>query len=106
MSPEAAESNLLRQNDVYRVLRLVLTHAARVSQQVHPLLSHKLPVLGISQPRFASAQKHNAHCASNDQAGEQGQHAKADQLTVGDEHARRVDRPLECDFEPVPFRWA
>lgn len=87
MSPKAGESNFLRQDDVYRVLRLILARAASFPQQVFPLLSNKLAVPGISQPCLAAAKKHNACGAQDDQAGEQRQHAEADQLTVGDEDA-------------------
>lgn len=91
MSPKACESNLLRQDDVYRVLRLLLARAACLSQQVFSLLSNKLAILGISQPGLATAKKHNACGAQDDQAGKQGQHAEADELTVGDQDAGGVD---------------
>lgn len=101
MSPKAGESNLLRQNDVYRVLRLVLACAAGFSQQVFPLLSNKLAVLGICQPRLAAAEKNDARCTQDDQAGEQSQQAEADQLTVGDEDAGGVHGLLQGDLEEV-----
>lgn len=69
--PKAGESNLLRQDDVYRVFRLFLARAASFSQQVLPLLPDKLAVLGIRQPRLTAAKKHNACSAQDDQAGEQ-----------------------------------
>lgn len=101
MSPKAGESNLFRQDDVYWVLRLFLAAASCLSQQVLPLLPNKLAVFGIGKPRLAAAKEHNACCAQNDQAGEQGQHAKADELTVGDEDAVGVDRLLQGDLEQV-----
>lgn len=104
MSPLAGESNLFRQDDIYRVLCLFLSHASCLSQQVFPLLSNQLAVLGISQPRLAAAKKHNAHSAQDDQAGEQGQHAKADKLTMGDDDALGVDRLLQGDLQQVPLR--
>lgn len=69
MSPKAGESNLLRQDDVYCVLRLLLAHASCLSQQVFPLLPNELAVLCISQPRLTPAKKHNACSAQDDQAG-------------------------------------
>lgn len=86
------------------MLRLFLAHAAALSQQVFPLLPNKLAVLGISQPRLTAAKKHNAHRAQDDQAGEQGQHAEADELTVGDEDTGGVDRLLQGDLEEVSLR--
>lgn len=69
--PKAGESNLLWQDDVYRVFRLFLACAASFSQQVLPLLPDKLAVLDIRQPRLTAAKKHNACSAQDDQAGEQ-----------------------------------
>lgn len=69
MSPKTGESNLLRQDDVYRMFRLLLARAASFSQQVFPLLSNKLAVLGIGQPRLTAAKKHNACSAQDDHAG-------------------------------------
>lgn len=83
------------------MLRLLLARAAGVSQQVFPLLPNKLAVLGISQPRLTAAKKHNACSAQDDHACEQGQHAEADELTVGDEDARGVDRLLKGDLQQV-----
>ncbi len=104
MSPKASEPNLLRQDDVYRVLRLFLVCATSLSQQVFPLLTNKLAVLGIRQPRLTAAKKHNACGSQDDQAGEQGQHAEADELTVGDEDPGGVDCLLQGDFEQVSLR--
>lgn len=70
------------------------------------MLSYKLAVLGISQPRLAAAKKHNACGAHDDQAGEQGQHAEADKLTVGDQDAGGVDGLLQGDLEQVSLRWS
>lgn len=101
MSPKAGESNLLRQNDVYRVLRLFLVSAVSLPQQVFPLLPNKLVVLGVCQPRFTAAKEHDARGAQDDQAGEQGQYAEADELTLGDEDAGGVDSLLQGDLEQV-----
>lgn len=89
MSAKAAQPDLLREDDVDGVLRLLVPPAAatHLLQQVLSLLSHQLAVLRVSQPRFASAKKNDARGAQNNQAGEQGQHAKAQQLSVGDEDA-------------------
>lgn len=104
MSPKAGESNLLRQDDIYRVLRLLLAHPSCFSEQVFPLLSNKLAVLGIGQPRLTAAKKNNARSSKYDQAGEQGQHAEADELTVGDEEAGGVHSLLQGDLEEVSLR--
>lgn len=104
MSPKAGEPNLLRQDDVYGVARLILAHSAGLSQQVFPLLPNKLAVLGVSQPRLAAAKKHDTCGAKDDQAGEQGQHAKTDKLTVCDEDARGVDRLLQGNLEQISLR--
>lgn len=101
MSPKAGESNLLRQDDVHRVALLLLARAAGVSQQVLPLLTDELAVLGVSQPRLTAAKEHDAHSAQDNHAGEQGQHAEADELAVGVENARGVDRLLQGDLEQV-----
>lgn len=106
MSPKAGESNLLRQDDIYRVLQLFLACAAGFSQQVFPLLPNKLAVLGVSQPRLAAAKKHNTCGAQDDEAGEQGQHAKTDKLTVGDKDARRMDCLLQGNLEQISLRWS
>lgn len=105
MSPKAGESNLFWQDDVYRVLRLFLARAAHLLQQVLPLLSNELAVLGVSQPRLAAAKEHDSRRAQDNQAGEQGQYAEADELTVGDEDARRVHRLLQGDLKQVSLRW-
>lgn len=104
VSPKAGESNLLGQDQVYRVLQLFLARAAGFSQQVVPLLPNELAVLGVGQPRLAAAEEHDARGAQDDEAGEQGQHAKAEQLTVGDEDARGVDRLLQGDLEQISLR--
>jgi len=106
VSPKARESNLLWQDDVYGVLWLLLARAANFSQQVLPLLPNKLAVLCISQPRLTAAKKHNSCSAQNNQAGEQGQHAKAYKLTVGNKNTRRVDGLLQGDLEQVSLRWS
>lgn len=98
MSPKAGESNLLGQDDVYGVLRLFLVSGAGLSQQVFPLLPNKLAILGISQPCLTATKKHNACGAQDNQAGEQGQYAKTDQLTLGDEDTRGVDGLLQGDL--------
>ena len=104
MSPKAGESYLFRQDDVYWVLRLFLARPAALSQQVFPLLPDELAVLGISQPRLAAAKKHDSRGAQDDQAGEQGEHAEANELPVGDEDAGGVHRLLQGDLEQVPVR--
>lgn len=104
MSPKAGESNLLWQDDVYRVLRFFLAHTAGFSQQVFSLLPDKLAVFGISQPRLTAAKKHNACSAQDDQAGEQCQHAETDELTMGDEDAGGVDCFLQGYLEQVSLR--
>ncbi len=70
------------------------------------MLPNKLAVLGISHPRLTAAKKHNACGAQDDQAGEQGQHAEADKLPMGDEHPRGVDCLLQGDLEQVSLRWS
>ncbi|KAG7224167.1 hypothetical protein INR49_019902 [Caranx melampygus] len=65
---------------------------------VLPLLPNKLAVLGISQPCLTAAKKHNACGAQDDQAGEQGQYAKTDELTLGDEDTGGVDSLLQGDL--------
>ncbi len=70
------------------------------------MLPNKLAALGISQPRLTAAKKHNARSAQDDQAGEQGQHAEADELTVGDEDAGGVNCLLQGDLEQVSLRWS
>lgn len=105
MSPKAGESNLLRQDDIYRVLRLLLAGGAGLSQQVFPLLSNKLAVLGISHPCLTAAKEHDTCGSQDDQAGKEGQHAEADDLTVGDKEARGVHRLLQGDLEQVPLGW-
>lgn len=106
MSSKAGESNLFWQDDVYRVLGLFLARAANFFQQVLPLLSNELAVLGVRQPRLAAAKEHDSCSAQDNEAGEQSQHAEADELTVGDEDARRVDRLLQGDLKQVPLRWS
>lgn len=108
MPAKAAQPDLLGEDDVDRVLGLVLppAPAAHLLQQVLPLLPDQLAVLCVSQPRLASAKEHDARGAQNNQAGEQGQHAKAHQLPVGDQDALRVHRLLQGDFEEVPVRRA
>lgn len=101
MSPKAGESNLLRQDDVHGVLRLLLARAACFSQQVFPLLPNELAVLGVGQPGLTAAKKHDACGAQDDQAGEQGQHAEADQLTMGDQQPGGVDCLLQGDLQQV-----
>lgn len=101
MSPKARESNLLWQNDVHRVLRLFCAGSTRFLQQMFPLLPDQLAVLGVSQPRLTAAKKHNARGTQDDEAGEQGQHAEADELPVGDQDARGMDRLLQGDLEQV-----
>lgn len=76
------------------MLLLFLAVAACLSQQVFPLLPNKLAVLGISQPCFAAAKKHDACGTQDHQAGEKGQHTKAEELTVGDQDARGMNRLL------------
>lgn len=98
MSPKAGESNLFRQDDVYRVLRLLVARPSSLSQQVLPLLPDKLAVLGVGQPCLAAPKKHNARRAQDDQAGEQGQQAEADKLSVADEDAVGVDGLLQGDL--------
>lgn len=68
------------------------------------MLPNKLAVLGIGQPRLTAAKKHNARSAQDDQAGEQGQHAKADKLTMGYEDAVGVDCLLQGDLEQISLR--
>lgn len=104
MPPKAGQSNLFWQDDVYRVLRLFLARAANLFQQVFPLLSNELAVLGVSQPRLAAAKEHDSCSAQDNQAGEQGQYAEADELSVGDEDARRVHRLLQGDLKQVSLR--
>lgn len=106
MFPKAAKSYFLRQDDVHGVLRLFLSCAARLSQQVLPLLSNELAVLGVSQPRLAAAKKHNAGRSQDDQAGQQGQHSEADELTVCDQDAGGMDCLLQRDLQQVSFRWS
>lgn len=103
MSPEAAESDLLRQDDVHRVLLLLPARASRLPQQVLPLLAHQLAVLGVGQPGLAAAEEHDARGAQDHQAGEQRQQAEAEQLAVGDQHAAGVHRLLQGDLEQVPL---
>lgn len=88
------------------MFRLFLARASCLSQQVFPLLPYKLAILGISQPRLAATKKHNARSAQDHQAGEQGQHAKADKLAMGDEVAPGVDCLLQGDLKKVPLRWS
>lgn len=103
MSPKAAESDLLRQDDVHRVLLLLLARASCLPQQVLPLLAHQLAVLGVGQPRLATAEEHDSRGAQDHQAGEQRQQAEAEQLAVGDQDATGVHRLLQGDFEQVPL---
>lgn len=104
--PEAGESNLLRQDDVYRVFRLFLAAAASFSQQVLPLLPDELAVLGICQPRLTAAKKHNACSTQDNQTGEQCQQAEADKLTMRNKDTGRVNRLLQRDLEQVPLGWS
>lgn len=106
MSPEAGESNLFWQDDVYRVLRFFLARAASFPQQVFPLLPHKLAVLGVGQPRLAATKEDYSCGAQDNQTGEQGQHAETDELAVGDEDASGVDRLLQGDLQQVSLRWS
>lgn len=103
VSPEAAESDLLRQDDVHRVLLLLPARASRLPQQVLPLLAHQLAVLGVGQPRLTAAEEHNARGAQDHQAGEKCQQAEAEQLAVGDQHSAGVHRFLQGDLELVPL---
>lgn len=88
------------------MLRLFLARAADLFQQVFPLLPNELAVLCISQPRLATAEEHDSCSAQDNQAGEQGQQAEADELSVGDEDARRVHRLLQGDLKQVSLRWS
>lgn len=103
VSPEAAESDLLRQDDVHRVLLLLPARASRLPQQVLPLLAHQLAVLCVGQPRFTAAEEHDARGAQDHQAGEQRQQAEAEQLAVGDQHTVGVHRLLQGDLQQVPL---
>lgn len=68
MSPKAGESNLFRQDDVYRVLRLLRGHASCLPQQVFPLLANEPAVLNVSQPCLTAAEEHNAGGSQDNQA--------------------------------------
>lgn len=85
------------------MLLLLLARAPCLFEQVFPLLPHQLAVLGVGQPRLAAAEEHDARRAQDDQAGEQGQHAEADELAVGDEDALGVHRLLQRDLQQVPL---
>lgn len=80
------------------MLSLFLVSGAGFSQQVFPLLPNKLAVLGISHPCLTAAKEHDACGAQDDQAGEQGQYAKADELTLGNKDTRGVDGLLQGDL--------
>lgn len=96
MPPKAGESDLLGQDDVHRAPR-----GAGFAQQVFPLLANELAVLGVGHPRLTAAKEHDARRAQDHQAGEQGQHAEADELAVGGEDAGGAGRLLEGDLQRV-----
>lgn len=70
------------------------------------MLPHELAILDISQPCLTATKKHNARSAQDHQTGKQGQHAKADKLTMGDEDAPGMDCLLQGDLKKVSLRWS
>ncbi|TNN36994.1 hypothetical protein EYF80_052847 [Liparis tanakae] len=105
--PEAGEADLLRQDEVHaaaRLLRARLLLAARgagSAQQALPLLPEQLAVLGVGSPRRAAPEEHDARGAQDHRAGEQRQHAEADELAVGGEDAGRARRVPQGDLQQV-----
>lgn len=103
VSSKAGESNLLWEDDIYRVFHVLLAGASSFSQQVFSLLTYELAVLGICHPCLTATKKHDARGAQDDQAGEQGQDAEADELTLSDQDSRRVDGLFQGDLQQVSF---
>lgn len=86
MPPIVTEPDLLRQDDVDRLLGVG-------SQEEIPLLPHKLPVPAVGHPHLAAVEEDDACRDQHHQTGEETQNHETDDLAAGDQRSRCLNRP-------------